>query len=368
MDLDDKLRALAGRIEKQRDRVLTEEACKTAFVMPFIQALGYDVFDPHVVIPEFTADVGVKKGEKVDYAIRVNDKIALLIECKGCGVNLAQAHMSQLYRYFSVTEARFAVLTNGIEYWFYTDLDEPNKMDQRPFFIFNVLDRRLGDVAELQKFTAEAFDLDAILSTASNLKYSSAIKTELLKEFENPSDDMIRLLVGRVYDGRFVQKIRDDFAPLVAAAFRDAIRDRVSDRLVTALEVTTGSIPTIPTTAPAASIVIDTVDTAEEIETTQEEIEGFHIVKAIVRAVVKAERVTIRDAKSYCAVLLDDNNRKPLIRFHFNSKSVKYISLFDSDKNGEKVKIESLDDIYASADRLRATAAAYAAAKAAPGA
>jgi predicted type IV restriction endonuclease len=138
--------------------------------------------------------------------------------------------------------------------------------------------------------------------------------------------------------------------------------------LVTALEVTTGSIPTIPTTAPAASIVIDTVDTAEEIETTQEEIEGFHIVKAIVRAVVKAERVTIRDAKSYCAVLLDDNNRKPLIRFHFNSKSVKYISLFDSDKNGEKVKIESLDDIYASADRLRATAAAYAAAKAAPGA
>lgn len=365
MELIEKVKALAARIEKQRASVQTEEAAKTAFVMPFLQSLGYDIFDPHVVVPEFIADVGLKKGEKVDYAIKVNDKIAILIECKGCGVNLGQTQMSQLYRYFHVTEARFAILTNGIEYWFYTDLDEPNKMDQRPFFRFNMLDHRSDDVGELQKFTSDAFDVAAILSTASNLKYSSAIKAELLKEFDNPSDEMIRLLVSRVFEGNITAKVKGDFAPLVAAAFRDAIRDRVSDRLVTALEVTSGaaagltvsipsSTPTAPTTPPTAG-----AEDGEDVVTTEEEIEGYHIVKAIVRSEVKADRVTMRDAKSYCAILLDDNNRKPLIRMHFNSKSVKYISLFDADKNGEKIKIDSLDDIYTYAERLKVTAASY---------
>lgn len=365
MELIEKIKALATRIEKQRASVQTEEAAKTAFVMPFLQSLGYDIFDPHVVVPEFIADVGLKKGEKVDYAIKVNDKIAILIECKSCGVNLGQTQMSQLYRYFHVTEARFAILTNGIEYWFYTDLDEPNKMDQRPFFRFNMLDYRSDDVGELQKFTSDAFDVAAILSTASNLKYSSAIKAELLKEFDNPSDEMIRLLVSRVFEGNITAKVKADFAPLVAAAFRDAIRDRVSDRLVTALEVTSGaaagltvSIPSATPTALAAPPTA-TAEDSEEIVTTEEELEGYHIVKAIVRSEVKADRVIMRDAKSYCAILLDDNNRKPLIRMHFNSKSVKYISLFDSDKNGEKIKIESLDDIYTYAERLRVTAASY---------
>lgn len=361
MELIEKVKALAARIEKQRTSVQTEEAAKTAFVMPFLQSLGYDVFDPHVVVPEFNADVGLKKGEKVDYAIKVNDKIAILIECKGCGVNLGQAQMSQLYRYFHVTEARFAILTNGIEYWFYTDLDEPNKMDQRPFFRFNMLDHRSDDVGELQKFTSNAFDVAAILSTASNLKYSSAIKAELLKEFDNPTDEMIRLLVSRVFDGNITAKVKTDFTPLVAAAFRDAIRDRVSDRLVTALEVTSGAAAGLapPPPPPPAVLPPTTGEDGEDIVTTEEEIEGFHIVKAIVRSEVKADRISMRDAQSYCAILLDKNNRKPIIRLHFNSKSVKHISLFDTDKSGEKIKIESLDDIYKYAERLRMTAATY---------
>lgn len=362
MELADKIRALASRVEKQKDSVQTEEACKTAFVMPFLNTLGYDVFNPDVVIPEFTADVGVKKGEKVDYAIKVNGKVAILVECKGCGANLRQVHMSQLFRYFSVTEARFAMLTNGIEYWFYSDLDEPNKMDQRPFFQFNVLDHRPHQIVELQKFTSDSFDVDAILSTASNLKYSNAIKAELLKEVQAPSEDMIRLLAARVYEGRFTQKIRDEFTPIVAAAFRDAIRDAVSERLTTALEVTTAtpgvigrvSAPPTPdaTSQPAA-------DSPEgDIVTTEDEMEGFHIIKAIVRSVVKADRIVMRDAKSYCAILLDDNNRKPIARLHLNSKSARYVSLFKG-KEEEKIRIESLDDIYAYADRLRQTAASY---------
>jgi hypothetical protein len=360
MELTDRIKTLAARVERQRESVLTEEACKNAFVMPFLNTLGYDVFNPDIVVPEFIADVGVKKGEKVDYAIKINGKISILVECKGCGANLGQAHMSQLFRYFTVTEARFAILTNGIDFWFYTDLDEPNKMDQRPFFQFNVLDFRPHQIAELNKFTAQAFNVEDILSTASNLKYSNAIKAALLKEIESPSEEMIRLLVTRVFTGRFTQKVREDFAPIVSAAFRDSIRDAVSDRLTTALEVTTGTPGVV---GRVSSGVGDAPaeppePRSGEIATTDDEIEGYHIVKAIVRSVVKADRVVMRDAKSYCAILLDDNNRKPITRLHFNSTTTRYLSLFTG-KDEERMKIDSIDDIYDYADRLRETVKSY---------
>src|SRR5690606_6335541 len=89
-------------------------------------------------------------------------------------------------------------------------------------------------------------------------------------------------------------------------------------------------------------------------------LEGFYVVKAIVRAVVRPDRVVMRDAKAYCAILLDDNNRRPLVRLHFNGKSVKYITVFNEDKTAERIDIGSVDDIYTYADRLRATAASYA--------
>nr|WP_247886918.1 type I restriction endonuclease [Azospirillum sp. SYSU D00513] len=355
----DKIKTLGGRIEKQRASVLTEEACKNAFVMPFLSALGYDVFDPDIVVPEFTADVGVKKGEKVDYAIKLNGKISMLVECKGCGANLAVSHMSQLYRYFSVTDARFAILTNGIDYWFYSDLDEPNKMDQRPFFQFNILDHRPDDVAELQKFAIDMFDLDTILSTASNLKYSSAIKAELIKEFDNPSEELVRMMVARVYEGRFIQKVKEEFAPLVAVAIKDAIRDMIDRRLATALEVGTTNWPTPPAVSVIEPVSADSSGGEEGVVTTPEEIEAYHIIKAIVRSEIKADRVTMRDAQRYCAIIIDDSNRKPLARLHFNAKTVKYISLFTADKQEERIKIDSVDDIYGFAERLRQTAASY---------
>ena len=112
-DLIDAIRSIAAKIEKSRSLVQTEEATKNAFVMPFIAALGYDVFDPTEVTPEMVADVGVKKGEKIDYAVMRDGKPIMLFECKHHGANLDTEHASQLYRYFSVTEGRVAVLTNG---------------------------------------------------------------------------------------------------------------------------------------------------------------------------------------------------------------------------------------------------------------
>src|SRR4028118_426773 len=157
MDFIEQLQTLAAKTNKLCDVLQTEEATKNALIMPFIRILGYDIFDPTEVVPEFIADVGIKKGEKVDYAIKKDGKIIMLFECKHCGGDLNIKHASQLFRYFSVTDARIAVLTNGLVYRFFTDLEAPNKMDEKPFLEVDMTE--LDDVAltELKKLTKQAF-------------------------------------------------------------------------------------------------------------------------------------------------------------------------------------------------------------------
>jgi predicted type IV restriction endonuclease len=138
MDLIDQLRGLSSRIATTKSLIQTEEATKNAMVMPFIQILGYNVFDPLEVTPELIADVGTKKGEKVDYAILKDGKPIILFECKKAGSDLHINHAGQLFRYFHVTAARFGVLTNGLVYRFFTDLEQPNKMDEKAFFEFSI--------------------------------------------------------------------------------------------------------------------------------------------------------------------------------------------------------------------------------------
>lgn len=347
MAVEDELRVLSERIKTHSSTMLTEEAVKTAIVLPFLSALEYDVFDPGEVIPEFCADAVGKKGEKVDYAIKIDGEIRILIECKPITTDLDKAHLAQLYRYFSVTNAKFAVLTNGRTFHFHTDLVAPNRLDDRPFLTFDLSDLQPLLIVELKKFTKSEFDVDGILQTAERLKYTSAIKREISRLMENPPDDFVKLVAADLYQGHFTTRVKEKFAPMVKSAFRDVIRESVQSRLSSALADTTDAEPE------------DDAAPSSEIVTTEEEKEGFMIVRAIVREVMKPSRVTMRDQKSYCGVLIDDNNRKPLARLHFN-RSVKYIGLFDGEGE-ERVKIETLDDIYDHAQRLKDTANVYAA-------
>lgn len=356
MDLIDKIRELSVRIPKQLDYIQTEEATKNALVMPFINALGYNPFDPTEVTPELVADVGVKKGEKVDYAILLDGKPMILFECKWHGADLGKEHASQLYRYFSVTDAKFSILTNGINYWFYTDLDAPNKMDARPFFEFNMLDFRESDVEQLKKFSKSAFDLNDILTSASELKYMKEFKRILGEQLQDPSDDFVKLLVVPVYPGRVTPTVREQLSPVVKRAFRQFINDQINERLKTALATET-SVETLTVTEPEPEVTVE--DTSLKIVTTEEELQAYYIVKAILREVVDVNRVTLRDRQTYCNVLLDNNGRKPICRLRFNT-SQKSIGLFDNAERSEvTANIDDLNDLYQFADRLKATIAFY---------
>lgn len=354
MDLIDRMREISARIPKQISHIQTEEATKNAFVMPFISALGYDVFNPLEVIPEFTADIGTKKGEKIDYAIKKDDKIIILVECKWSGADLHINHASQLYRYFSVTESRFAILTNGVTYQFYSDIDEPNKMDSKPFFEFNVLNFEDHQINELKKFTKSAFSLDDILTTASTLKYTSAIKKILEEELHSPSEPFVRFFASQIYDGRLTQQVIEQFTKIVKEARNQFINERLNERLKSALAANNQAEP--------ASDSQNTQKKSDEstesgIETTQEEIDAFNIVKAILREIVDVKRIAMRDAKSYCAILLDDNNRKPICRLNFNTRQ-KYLTVFEN-KTEMRIDIDGIDDIFKQADRLKAVIKEY---------
>lgn len=352
MDLVDKLRELAGRLPRQLEHIQTEEATKSALVMPFIAALGYNVFDPTEVTPELNADIGIKKGEKVDYAILKDGKPIILFECKHHAADLAQAHASQLYRYFSVTEARFSVLTNGIQYRFFTDMDAPNKMDAKPFFEFSLTDLRDDHVEELKKFSKSTFDLHNILTTANELKYTREIARLLSEQMREPSDEFVKLVVSHVYSGRMTQPIREQFGQYVRQAFAQIVNDRITGRLKTAL-AEEGSLPKVPATPINATEV--EVPPADEVVgtvvTTDEEVEAYYIIRAILREVVNVKRVVMRDVQSYCGILLDDSNRKTICRLYFNTTQ-KYIG-FINDGQTERLPIDSLDDIYKHVERLK---------------
>jgi len=366
MDFADKLTSLARRTDRV-EHLQTEEATKMALVVPFIAALGYDVYDPLEVVPEFTTDVGTKKGEKVDYAIFKDGEPIMLFECKKVGVNLEKVSASQLYRYFSVSKARVGVVTDGVIYRFFSDLEADNKMDERPFLEVDV--RSIDDfaVAQLKRFAKAVFDLDDLLGAAEQLKYSKAMRAYLEKELQSPSDELVRLVASQVYEGRFGKRVVDKFRPIVRSAFSGLIHDRIERRLQAALASEDGDAPAPGPTAEGEVVAADTEELPEgvvsvdgDVVTTQEEVDAYHIVRAIVSELVAPERVAMRDAKSYCSVLFDDNNRKPICRLRFNNRERLVLGTFDSEKNETKYDLDSVQDIFACRDDLLAVVRHYA--------
>nr|WP_321237557.1 type I restriction endonuclease [uncultured Psychroserpens sp.] len=348
MELQTQLKTIADKINQLKNKIDTEESTKHAFVLPFINALGYDAFNPTEVVPEFTADLGLKKGEKVDYAIFQNGTPILIVECKNWKEELDN-HNSQLFRYFHVTKTRFALLTNGIQYRFYTDLEHSNKMDEKPFLEFDITKLKDNEIVEISKFHKSKFDVNKIVTTASTLKYTKEIKKCISEELNSASTEFTRLFANRVYDGRLTEKVMLEFTELVHKAFNQTISDKVNDRLNAALN------------KESEKQQLDAIDVELEeskIETTEEELEGFRIVVAILRRKLPINRIVHRDTQSYFGILLDDNNRKPLCRLHLNG-GTKYIGLFDENKNETRELINSIDDIYQFEEQLLKTSDYY---------
>ena len=334
MEFSESIKQFAERVSTLKESISTEEATKMSLIVPMFQILGYDVFNPTEFCPEYVADVGIKKGEKVDYAILENGKPTILIECKSCSDQLDK-HSSQLFRYFGTTTAKFGILTNGIIYRFYTDLEESNKMDIVPFLEVDMLNLKDSTINELKKFCKENFDKEKIFSTAEELKYSGLIKNTLATEFDSPSEDFVRFLLANIYDGQKNQRVIEKFTPVVKRAFSSFVNEIVNNKISSALTKDDEPQPEEATKPAPISKVI----------TTDDELEAFYIIRGMLCEVADVSDIVHRDTESYFGILYKDNNRKPICRINLDTKN-KQLLIPDENKKFERNYINSLNDLY----------------------
>lgn len=362
MDFIDQLKQFSKRVESLTGSIQTEEATKTAIIMPFFSMLGYDVFNPQEFVPEFTADVGIKKGEKVDYAIMQDGIPVILIECKSITENL-ERHDSQLFRYFGTTPAKFAILTNGIFYRFYTDLEDANKMDKDPFLTINILDIRDNQVPELKKFCKSVFDIDSIFSTASELKYAHEFKNIFTAQLDNPSDDFLRFFLQNCYSGAKTQNVMEKFRPILKKALNDLVSEMMNDKIKTALGGSGGSV-SISETKPVEVTASESAENEDQgkrvpnIITTEEELEAYFIIKNLLGDITDIHNITYKDTESYFSILYKGNTRKWICRLKL-TEGIKYLVVPDEAKKETKYTLKDVYDIQQYKEQLSAVLQRY---------
>lgn len=314
MDFKEKINMFSDRISKVKDTLLTEEATKTSLVLPFFQLLGYDVFNPFEFVPEYTADTGTKKGEKVDYAILKNTEPIMLIEVKASNIDLNAKHINQLFRYFTVTKAKFGILTNGIVYKFFSDLEETNKMDTSPFLELNLLNLKNSAINELVRFQKEAFDLKGILDSASELKYTAMVKKAIDEQFQNPTDQFVKAIISKgVYSGVKTQSIIDKFRDIIKTSYNEYINETVNERLKNAIN-NTSSI-----TKESEKVIL---------ECSQEELEVLDYIKKLIAS---KEKISYKKTCNYAYMQIGDNGKKWICRVYIrNSNNLFVLHKFDN--------------------------------------
>ncbi len=314
-----------------------EEATKITFVMPFIQKLGYNVFNPKEVYPEYTADTGLKKGEKVDFCLFINEIPTILVECKRFGEKLS-LHHSQLQRYFHVTECKFAILTNGEKFRFYTDLDKTNVMDNIPFWELDIRDLNDKNIQQLGHFRKANFDPDALLNAAEDMKIKHAVKQFLTQELTDPGQDFVRFILKAVKEGKISKKYICEQTPNIKSCLKETLEELVGEKMVLIDQIKESKQAFIP-------------NSRNGIVTTQEELDGLRIIRAILNKYIEVERITYKDVKSYFNVLFDGHINKPICRLYFNGRT-KYVGFRDTDSKWERIKIERSTDLYNFSEKI----------------
>ena len=338
MEFIEKINQLKERAITLRDNLQTEEATKNALVMPFLNALGYDVFNPLEVVPEYIADSRLKKDDKVAYAIMKDGAPIILLECKKVDNDKldVKKHAGQLFKYFTASKAKFIILTNGIVYKFFSDIEEQNILDKEPFFTFNLADYKESQIETLGEFCKDNFDLEKAYLNAGNLKYIKQFESVIESEYRNPSDDFVRYLLDKsgIYDGVKTSKVIEKHKKTTVEAFNLFM----SKVMKTSLDF-------------SLALKQEEKVNKNEIVTTSEELEGYAIVKSLLRGVTDITRVTYRDNSSYFNVILDDNIRKTICRLYFN-RSQKYIAFLEENKEN-RVPINSVNDIFQFEDQIK---------------
>lgn len=312
MVFSDDIAKVSEQVRKRAEVVTGEEATKTGMIMPFLSALGYDVWEPTEVIPEYTADFAVKRSgqlEKVDYAIAIDDVIVMIVEAKSHDKK-PEAHDGQLKKYFNALLAtKVAIVTNGIEYRFFTDLRHENVMDEEPFFSFNILNYDQKQIENLKFFHRDNFDSAIIKRHAEEMIYLKGMTQLVDNLLRSPSDEFIRFLVAQLstiapsyaVEGRVTNRVVDKFRPIVKKSIQSSLVDLMTQSISREMGQS-GETTSSPQIVQVEEVQDEQEQDLEGIkaETTAEELETFEKVKSIAAcSKTYSLEVKYRDVISY---------------------------------------------------------------------
>ena len=330
---------LSEQVRKRFDQVVGEEATKMALIVPFLSALGYDVYDPSEVMPEYVADFATKKAgqfEKVDYALAINGTKVMLVEAKARGQK-AEAHDGQLSRYFNgLLTTKVAIVTNGVEYRFFTDLRDKNVMDKEPFFTFNILEYDTKDIDNLKFFHRDNFEVTAITNHAEEMVYVKGMTQLLGNLLRSPSEEFVRFLVAELatvapsYEikGRITGKIIDKFKPIVKKSIQGSLVELMTRSLSQEI------------TQPVELEVEQEIEEEEKqqesqeskVVTTAEEIEAFEKIKAITQTSISYNfELQYKDTASYFGINLGKSTWW-FLRLYLSSQKKSFITRLNVDE------------------------------------
>ncbi|MEH2390802.1 MAG: type I restriction endonuclease [Nostoc sp.] len=312
MGFTEDITKLSEQVRKRADQVVGEEATKMALIVPFLNALGYDVYDPSEVMPEYVADFAIKKAgqfEKVDYALAINNNIVMLVEAKARGQK-AEAHDGQLSRYFNgLLTTKVAIVTNGVEYRFFTDLRDKNVMDKEPFFGFNILEYDTTDIDNLKFFHRDNFDITAITSHAEEMVYVKGMTQLVGNLLRSPSEEFVRFLVSELrssdhryeFQGNINARVIEKFKIIVKKSIQGSLLDLMTSSLSREM-----SQPVKVEVEPEIEEEEQPQDPQEsKVVTTAEEIAAFETIKAITQTSKSYSfELKYRDTTSYFGINL----------------------------------------------------------------
>jgi predicted type IV restriction endonuclease len=317
MAFHDDLAAHGDQIKDKLPHVHGEESTKQALVIPLLRLLGYDVYDPREIYPEYTSDFAIKRSgqlEKVDYAILSGGSPVMFVECKAHDQPL-EDHTGQLAKYFNATPSvRVAILTNGLRVKVFTDLQQPNVMDPTPWIEIDMLQLRAIELETLRKLRKSDFSVDDMIAHAERTVYFRKMADFVTAMLREPSEGFVRFVASEVFPSvRLMPKVVERLSPILKDAIQAAVLDSVAKSFATP--------PAMPETDPPPPVVAaatageGATEREKNIVTTPEETRCFEMIAGWIHEVIPDATVVPRDSQMYFAVH-QGNVRTWFVRFN----------------------------------------------------
>lgn len=291
-----------------------EAQTRKFLIEPFFLMLNYVSND---LIPEYNADFGDRISQKIDYAILLNKKDTILVEAKKHNSKLTDKEAGQLNGYFSNTKnSKIAILTNGIEYKFYSDVVEPNIIDSKPFFTFNITSYTENDLEELIKFDKRFIKVIDIVKNAQEIVFVESFENAFFKELVAPSKDLMKIIhKNMTFSTKFNEETIGKMINLVNSSFLKCMYDK--------------------------KVQLESLSNSQGVITTDLEIQAYHTIRTILiqNKKIPKERVGYRDFKGFFNISIDDSSKKVICKLVTNGGKMK-IFIGDNEYN-----LEHIDDI-----------------------